>query len=80
MIPLGTLSAVLQVIAAFFITMMISLSLFLSILTCLVLAECIFERADMVRAYTVKSNSVDDGIPDYVKRDERGMPAVRHTY
>ena len=79
MIPLGALSAVLQVIAAFFITMMISLSLFLSILTRLDLAECIFERADMVRAYTVKSNSVDDGIPDNVQGDERGMPEVRHA-
>lgn len=80
MIPLGALSAVLQVIASFFIIIMIYLALFLSILICLVLAECICERADMVRGYTVKSNSVDDGIPDNVKDDERGMPAVRHPY
>jgi hypothetical protein len=80
MIPLGAFSAVLQVIAAFFVTIMICLAFFLSILICLVLAECIFDRADVVRAYTVKSNSVDDGIPDYVKGDDRGMPAVRHTY
>ena len=80
MIPLGTLSAVLQVIATFLLTKMIYLALFLSILICLVLAEWIFQRIDVARACRVKSNSVDDGIPDYVKGDERGMPAVRHPY
>jgi hypothetical protein len=71
-IPLGTLSAVLQVIAAFFVPKMIYLALFLFILICLVLAECIFQRTDVVRAYPLKSNSVDDGIPDYGKV---GIPA-----
>jgi hypothetical protein len=50
MTPLGTFSAGLQVISSWLMSMLAVLAVLISIIICIVFAECIFERAAIAQA------------------------------
>jgi hypothetical protein len=71
MTPLGTFSAGLQVISSWLMSMLAVLAVLISIIICIVFAECIFERAAIAQAYTVKTHSSGQKISSCRDRNSR---------
>jgi hypothetical protein len=67
MTPFVPFDPVLQMIAAFLIFIAGFLALFLFTVGCFVIAELAYGGVGLVRAYTVKINSLDDGPASIVK-------------
>ncbi len=80
MTSFATFNAVLQVIAAFVIFLAGYLALLLFIIIGLLIAELIYEGARLGRAYTVKCNSLDDGVTSEIKGNEPGSRRMRHIF
>lgn len=59
MTPLGAFAASFQVISSWLMCMLVVLAVIISVIICLVFLECIFERAEIIQAYTVKTHSFD---------------------
>ena len=62
MTPLGTFAAGFQVISSWLMSMLAVLAVVVSVIICLVFVEFIFERAEIVQAYTVKTDSSDNEV------------------
>jgi hypothetical protein len=58
-----TFDALLQAIASLLIFIAWYLALFLSIVICLVLAEFVYEGADLVRTYLARPGSLENRFP-----------------
>ncbi len=80
MTSFATFNAVLQVIAAFVIFLASYLALLLFIIIGLLIAELIYEGARLGRAYTVKCNSLDDGVGSEIKGHTPGSRRLRHIF
>jgi hypothetical protein len=73
------LNAMLQVIAALLIFVAGCLGLVLFTIICLVIAELISDRANVVRVYEVSSDSLDDGVSSEVQGTIRESTGPRST-
>src|ERR1700688_115548 len=62
MTPLGTFAAGFQVISSWLMSMLAVLAVVVSVIICLVFVEFIFERAEIVQAYTVKTDSFENEV------------------
>jgi hypothetical protein len=80
MTPNSIFVVTLQVIAAVLIFVITYLAIFLSIVICLVVAECIYEGAGVLRAYTVKCDSPEHGVSSDERRNASGPSLLRHTF
>ncbi len=62
MTPLDTLTAGLQVIASWLMSVLTLLAILVSIIICIVFVQLVFEHAAVARAYTVKTISSDNDV------------------
>jgi hypothetical protein len=68
-----TFDALLQAIASLLIFIAWYLALFLSIVVCLVLAEFVYEGAELVRAYLARSGSLENRS----SRESEDIPSLK---
>jgi hypothetical protein len=67
MSPLGVISAGLQIVSSWLMTVLALLAVLVSVIICLVLVELIFEHAAVAQAYTVKTDSTGSDCSPTVK-------------
>jgi hypothetical protein len=61
--PLASVTAGLQVISSWLMSMLAIFTILISVIICIAFVEFMFERGALRRAYTVKSNSSDGDLP-----------------
>ena len=60
--PLASVTAALQVISSWLISVLAILAILVSVIICIAFVEFIFERGALAQAYTVKTNSSDSDV------------------
>jgi hypothetical protein len=68
---LASVTAGLQVISSWLMSMLAILTILISVVICIAFVEFVFERGALRRAYTVKSDSSDGDLPGF--RDKNLM-------
>lgn len=63
MTPIASVTAGLQVISSWLMSMLAIFTILISVILCIAFVEFIFERGALRRAYTVKSDSEDGDLP-----------------
>jgi hypothetical protein len=69
MTPLGTFAAGFQIISSWLMSMLAVLAVFVCVIICLAFVELLFERAEIVQAYTVKTHSSGHQVSSVDNRD-----------
>jgi len=67
MIPLGVISAGLQIVSSWLMTMLALLAILVSVIICLVCVELVFEHGAVAQAYTVKTDSTSTDFSPTIK-------------
>jgi hypothetical protein len=57
MTPLDTVTGGLQILSSWVMSMLVLWAILVSVVICIALVECIFERGAIAQAYTVKNDS-----------------------
>jgi hypothetical protein len=73
-------NAMLQTIGSLLVFIAGYLALVLFTIICLVMAELISDRASVVRAYGVRSVSIDDGVSSEVQGNTRGSNGLHRPF
>ena len=60
--PLASVTAGLQVISSWVMSVLAILAIFISVILCIAFVEFVFERSAFARAYTVKTGSCDGDV------------------
>jgi hypothetical protein len=68
--PLASVTAGLQVISSWLMSMLAIFTIFISVVICIAFVEFIFERGALRRAYTVKPDSLDGDLPGLRDKNE----------
>jgi len=69
--PLASVTAGLQVISSWLMSVLAILAILVSVILCIAFVEIIFERGAFAQAYTVKTNSSDSDVSS--SRDKNDM-------